>query len=299
MVNKDEQAYLDLLKNIIENGSDRDDRTGIGTKSIFGTQLRFSLENNALPLLTTKKLFTKGVIEELLLFIRGETNTKKLEEKGVNIWKGNSSRDFLDKRGLKDYPEGEIGPMYGFQWRNWGKDSIPFTSEHGEKYMVDIPGIDQLSNALNLIKNDPYSRRIIVSAYNPSASNKSVLEPCHMLFQFYVDGDNLSLQWYQRSADVGLGIPFNIASYAILTHLMAKASGLKAKEVIYTGGDVHVYKNHIEPLKEQLKREPYTFPKLNIKKDISSIEDMEKLENDDFEIIGYKSHPPIKMQMAI
>jgi thymidylate synthase len=308
-MNKYEQKYLDLLREIIDNGAEKKDRTGIGTKSIFGTQLRFSLENNTIPLLTTKRMFAKGVIEELLFFIRGDTDTKKLEAKGVNIWKGNTSREFLDKRNLHSYKEGQMGPMYGAQWRKFGEREIfidtpnsyntEYDYEETNSLYHKIEGVDQLSNALHLIKTDPDSRRILVSAYNPQASDFCVLEPCHMFFQFYVDGDNLSCQWYQRSVDAGLGLPFNIASYAILTHLMAKAAGLKAKELIFAGGDTHVYLNHVEPLKEQLKREPYEFPTLNIKKEISSIEDMERLDLLDFQITNYNHHPSIKMDMAV
>lgn len=277
---EEEKGYLNLLQNILDNGVEKQDRTGIGTKSLFGTQLRFSLRNDTIPILTTKKVFIRGVIEELLFFIRGETNTKLLENKGVNIWKGNTSREFLDKRGLKNYPEGEMGPMYGYKWRNFH-------------------GVDQLSNALSLIKNDPNSRRIMVSAYDPSASNLTVLEPCHCFFQFYIDDEGLSCQWMQRSTDCFLGLPFNIVSYAALTHMMAKAAGLKAKELIFSGGDTHIYNNHIEQVKEQLSRRPYDFPKLNIKKEILLIADMEKMSFEDFEIVGYKSHPSIKAEMAI
>lgn len=279
-MNKDEVAYLNLLKDILNNGSTRADRTGVGTIGLFGTQLRFNIENNVVPVLTTKKMFTKGIFEELLFFIRGETDTKLLEAKGVNIWKGNTSREFLDKRGLTNYAEGQMGPMYGSQWRNFN-------------------GVDQLSNALNLIKNDPDSRRIIVSAYNPGVSNQCVLEPCHMFFQFYVDNGKLSCQWYQRSCDYALGIPFNIISYGILTHLMAKAANLKTGELIFVGGDTHIYNNHIEPVKDQLLREPYPFPTIKINKEISSIEDMEKLKFEDLQIENYQHHPAIKMEMAV
>lgn len=279
-MNSEEYKYLDLLDSILHGGSEHKDRTGIGTKSIFGTKLRFSLKDNTIPMLTTKKVFSKGVIEELLFFIRGETDTKKLESKGVNIWKGNTSREFLDKRGLHHLPEGEMGPMYGYQWRNFN-------------------GVDQLDKALNLLKNDPTSRRIIVSAYNPAVSNQCVLEPCHMFFQFYVDGKNLSCQYYQRSVDSFLGLPFNILSYSILTHLMAKASGLEAKELIFVGGDTHIYSNHEEQVKEQSLREPFKFPQLNIKKEINTIKDMENLKLEDFEVIGYQSHPAIKADMAV
>lgn len=282
MQNTNEQDYLDLLKNILENGNIKEDRTGIGTKSIFGTKLSFSLKDNVLPLLTTKKMFSKGIIEELLFFIRGETNTKLLEEKGVNIWKGNTSREFLDKKGLHNLKEGEMGPMYGYLWRNFN-------------------GVDQLKNAIDLIKNNPDSRRILVSAYDPSLSNKCVLDPCHMFFQFYVEDNSwLSLQWYQRSVDSFLGLPFNIASYALLTHLIAKITGLKAKELIFIGGDTHIYKNHFNQIKEQLNRDVQSnFPTLNIKKEILSLSDLEKLSYLDFEITNYNPQPAIKADMAI
>ena len=294
-MNIEEKNYLALLQNILDNGSVRQDRTGIGTVGLFGTNLRFSLENDTIPLLTTKKVFWKGIVEELLFFVRGEIDSKKLEAKGVNIWKGNTSREFLDKRGLSHYPEGMMGPMYGYQWRNFGKQI--FDTNHGPPRT--IPGIDQLQNAFNLIKNDPNSRRIIVTAYNPQASKDSVLEPCHMFFQLHVDNGELSLQWYQRSVDSFLGLPFNIASYALLTHMMAKATGLKAKELIFSGGDTHVYSNHIEQVKTQLTREPFAFPKLQINKNLNSLQDIEKLELTDLTIEGYQSHPAIKAEMAV
>jgi thymidylate synthase len=285
-MNKEEIKYLRLLEQILQNGDERSNRTGISTFAIFGTQLRFSLEHNRLPLLTTKRMFTKGIIEELLFFIRGDTDTKKLEEKGVNIWKGNTSRDFLDKKGLTSYKEGDMGPMYGYQWRNFSSNR-------------DLKGVDQLQNAFELIKNDPNSRRIIVTAYNPLVSNQIVLEPCHMFFQFYVHNGELSLQWYQRSVDLFLGLPFNIASYAMLTHLMAKATGTKAKELIFVGGDTHIYSTHIEQVKIQIDRDPRPFPTLVIEKDIKSIQDMEKLSCDDFIIENYQYYPTIKATMAI
>jgi len=279
-MNSEENSYLRLLGKILTDGSKREDRTGIGTQGIFGTQLRFSLENNIVPMITTKKMFVKGVVEELLFFLRGETDTKKLEAKGVNIWKGNTSREFLDKRGLYHYAEGEMGPMYGAQWR-------------------DFRGIDQLKNALNLIKNDPYSRRIIISAYDPSVSNQCVLEPCHMFYQFYVNDNKLSCLFYQRSVDTFLGLPFNILSYAILTNLMAKASGLNCGELIFTGGDTHIYNNHIPQVIDQISKEPYPFPKIIISKNIQTIEDMEALSFEDFQFEGYQSHPSIKAEMAV
>ena len=288
-MNKEEQQYLDLLANILENGSDRDDRTGVGTKSIFGTQLRFSLEDHVVPILTTKKVYVKGVIEELLFFLRGETDTKTLEDEGVNIWKGNTSREFLDSHGKTGYKEGEMGPMYGWQWRHWG--GCNWTAEPG--------GIDQIANVIRLLKTDPYSRRIVISSWNTSDLDNMVLAPCHLLAQFYANDDELSCQFYMRSSDFFLGWPFNIASYAILTHIIANVVGMRAKEVIFCGGDTHVYKNHVKQVKTQLTREPYPFPKLYICKTLNTIQDIEKLKFEDFELEGYKSHPAIKADMAI
>lgn len=288
MYNQEEKNYLNLLQTIIDTGSVRQDRTGVGTKSIFGSQLRFSLENNTLPLLTTKKTFFRGIVEELLWFIRGETNSKSLESRGVNIWKGNSSREFLDKRGLSHYAEGEIGPMYGFQWRNFG--SMRPDGAHG---------IDQLQNCFNLIKTDPYSRRIMVTAYNPTVSHMCALDPCHLFYQFYVDKGKLSCNFHMRSVDYFLGLPFNVASYAVLTLMMAKATGLQGGELVFTGGDSHVYLNHEAQVLEQISREPYPFPTLKIHKNISSIKDMERMQFEDFELVNYQSHPAIKADMAI
>lgn len=279
-MNLEEQNYLNLLKEILETGYERKDRTGIGTLSLFGKTLKFSLENDTLPLITTKKVFLRGVIEELLFFIRGETNSKKLEERGINIWKGNTSRQFLDQRGLKDYPEGEMGPMYGSKWRNFN-------------------GIDQLQNVLDLIKTDPNSRRMIISAYDPSKSKYQVLDECHLLIQFYVQGNDLSLQWYQRSVDSLLGLPFNICSYGLLCHLVAKATGLNAKNLIFVGGDTHLYSNHLEQAREQLLREPFDFPTIKIDKDLLSLKDIEDLSFENFILKDYKYHPAIKAVMAI
>ena len=275
-----EKSYIDLLDYILKAGTPQQDRTGVGTKSVCGGMLRFSLEDNTLPLLTTKKMFTKGIIEELLFFIRGETNSKKLEEKGVNIWKGNTSREFLDKRGLSHYPEGEMGPMYGHLWRNFH-------------------GVDQLKNCLHLLKNDPTSRRIMVTAYDPSLSEKCVLDPCHLFFQFHVENNKLSLQWYQRSVDMFLGLPFNICSYAILVHMFAKATGLQPGDLIFNGGNMHIYNNHIEQCELQIKREIRIPPQIYVDKEINSIEDMEKLCVEDFRIVGYNPHSAIKAEMAV
>jgi thymidylate synthase len=289
-MNEDEQKYLNLLKHILENGSIRKDRTGVGTIGIFGTQLRFSLENNIVPMLTTKKMFSRGIIEELLFFIRGEINTKKLEEKGINIWKGNTTREFLDGRGLKDLPDGSMGKSYSFQYRNFGGEIID------DKY---IDGVDQISEALNLIKTDPNSRRILVSAWNPKQLKEMALPPCHYSYQMYVDNGKLSLQWNQRSVDTFLGLGFNILSYAILARLFAAAANLEVGELIFVGGDTHIYLNHINQVKQQMARDPFPFPTMKINKKIQTVEDMENLVFEDFLFENYQYHPAIKGEVAI
>lgn len=291
-MNQEESDYLYLLTNILNRGSKKEDRTGVGTLGVFGTNLRFSLKDYTLPLLTTKKMFLRGIIEELLFFIRGDTNTKILEEKNVNIWKGNTSREFLDSRSLFDLPEGSLGKGYGYQWRNFGGTELDWKPYHKD-------GIDQLKVALKMIKENPNSRRIIVSAWNPQQLKDMALEPCHMMFQFQVDNGKLNLLWYQRSVDSFLGLPFNIASYAVLTMLFAKATNLEPGDLVFSGGDTHIYNNHIQQVVEQTQRAPYEFPKLNIKVPINSIEDMEKLSFEDFELINYNSHPSIKAEMAV
>jgi len=298
MINLEEQDYLDLLSHILNRGDLKDDRTGVGTLSTFGRSLRFSLAQDKLPLLTTKKVFFKGVVEELLFFIRGERDTKKLEAKGVKIWKGNTSKEFLKKRGL-DYEEGDMGPMYGVQWRDFGGESIRNRYKHDRDYFPTKCGVDQLQNAFDLIKNNPDSRRILVSAYNPQEGHLGVLEPCHMFFQFNVVGPYLDCVWYQRSVDSFLGLPFNIASYGLLTHIMAKATGLKARELIFMGGDTHLYSNHLKQAKEQISRTPKEWPTIQINKELSSIEDMENLSFEDFVVEGYDPAPAIKAEMAV
>jgi len=300
-MNKEEHAYLNLLQKVLSEGEEKTDRTGTGTKSLFGETLRFSLKDNTIPLLTTKKVFWKGVVEELLFFINGKTQTKELEAKGVNIWKGNTSREFLDNRGLKDFPEGEMGEMYGAQWRRFGENNVEGISGlYQEPQSVFLKGIDQLQNVFNSLKDDPHSRRHVVSAWNPQEDNKTCLLPCHYAFQFYVSNKNeLSLMWQQRSVDSFLGLPFNIASYALLTHLMANALGYTAKELIFNGGDIHIYNTHIEQCNLQVSRSPFEFPKLKINKNLNSLQDIEKVVFEDLELIDYKHHDPIKAKMAI
>lgn len=286
----EEMQYLDTIRRIIDTGDKRVDRTGVGTLSIFGTQMRYSLRDNVLPLLTTKRVFFRGVAEELLWFIRGSTNAKDLQEKNIHIWDGNSTREFLDASGFIDREEGDLGPVYGFQWRHFG---AKYKTCHDD-YTGE--GIDQLSEVINRIKNNPTDRRIIMSAWNPIDIPQMALPPCHCLAQFYVANGELSCQLYQRSADMGLGIPFNIASYALLTHMIAHVAGLKAGEFVHTTGDTHVYLNHVEPLQEQLQRVPKRFPTLHFKRNVQSIDDF---QFEDFEVRDYNPYPTIKMQMAV
>jgi thymidylate synthase len=298
-MNIEEQNYLDLLKNILYTGSVREDRTGVGTKGIFGTQLRFSLENNQVPMLTTKKMFTKGVIEELLFFLRGETDTNQLMSKGVNIWKGNTTREFLDKRGLTHLPDGYMGKGYGFQWRNFGGYTDQVNTGDGSFDLVEVKGVDQLKQVVHTLKTNPTDRRIIISAWNPQQLPEMALPPCHIMVQFYVDNGKLSAQFYMRSIDTFLGLPFNILSYAILTRIVAQTVGMEAKELVFVGGDTHVYLNHTAQVTEQIVREPYPFPTMTISKKLETVEDIESLQLSDFHFEGYQSHPSIKADMAI
>lgn len=284
----EETQYLDQLKNILDNGFVTNDRTGVGTKSLFGCQMRFRLDSH-FPLLTTKKMFTKGIIEELLWFLRGETDSKILEEKKVNIWKGNTSQELVDKLGL-NYIEGDCGPTYGFNFRHYGAEYINCKTKY-------TTGIDQINEVLRMLKDEPDSRRIIINLWNPTIINKVVLPPCHVLYQFRVYGNKLSCSLYQRSGDMGLGIPFNIASASLLTCILAKLSNLEPYELIHTIGDAHIYLNHEEALKEQICREPYDFPVLKIIN--CNQEKVEDFKLEDFIFENYKSHSKIIMDMAI
>ncbi|QLQ81989.1 hypothetical protein HG537_0G02430 [Torulaspora globosa] len=295
--NLEEQQYLGLCKKIIEEGEFRPDRTGTGTLSLFAPpQLRFNLADDVFPLLTTKKVFTRGIILELLWFISGCTDGKKLSEQGVRIWEGNGSREYLDKLGLHDRREGDLGPVYGFQWRHFGAKYR--TSDDN----YEGQGFDQLADVIRKLKNDPYDRRIILSAWNPPDFPLMALPPCHVFSQFYAsfpqDGGKprLSCQLYQRSCDMGLGVPFNIASYALLTRMIAHVCDMEPGEFIHTMGDAHVYKDHIEALKGQISRTPNTFPKLRIKRKVDSIDDF---KYEDFEIVDYHPHGKIQMKMSV
>ncbi|KAI3647670.1 hypothetical protein MP228_007891 [Amoeboaphelidium protococcarum] len=313
--NVEELQYLYLIQKILKDGEYRSERTGTGTKALFAPpQLRFSLQSDTLPLLTTKRVFYKGVVEELLWFVRGETHARTLQEKGVKIWDGNASREFLDSRGLKQNETGDLGPVYGFQWRHFGAEYQGHSADYSSQ------GVDQLRSVIEKILRNPTDRRIIISAWNPAALDKMALPPCHLLCQFYVsnpgssDSAQLSCQMYQRSCDVGLGVPFNIASYSLLTHILAEACGLKAKEFVHVMGDAHIYVNHEQALLEQVQREPTAFPKIRIKKsftkpvDIKNVQDheinaivhdIEQLTMDDFELIDYNPQGKIVMQMAV
>lgn len=251
--------------------------------------MRFNLRNS-FPLLTTKRVFWRAVVEELLWFIKGSTNAKLLQEKGIHIWDGNSSREFLDKCGFTEREEGDLGPIYGFQWRHFGAKYRDCNYDYTDE------GVDQLKQIIQTLKTNPNDRRMIMSAWNPVDTAQMALPPCHCLVQFYVSNNELSCQLYQRSADMGLGVPFNIASYALLTYIIAHITDFKPGDFIHTTGDTHIYINHIESLKTQIKRKPRAFPKLVINRKVTDIEDF---KYDDFKLIDYFPHNQIKMQMAI
>jgi thymidylate synthase len=263
------KQYLDLMRDILEHGTRKTDRTGTGTLSVFGRQMRFNLQEG-FPLVTTKKLHVRSIIVELLWFLRGDTNIKYLHEHNVTIWD-----EWADANG-------NLGPVYGYQWRSWPAP--------------DGRSIDQISQVIEQIRKNPDSRRHIVTAWNPADVDKMALPPCHALFQFYVADGRLSCQLYQRSADFFLGVPFNIASYALLTHLVAQQTGYLPGEFIWTGGDVHLYTNHLEQARLQLTRQPYPLPQLRILRKPDSIFDYRP---DDFEIVNYQCHPAIKAPIAV
>lgn len=263
------KQYLDYLKHIADSGTEKTDRTGTGTLSVFGHQMRFDLQEG-FPLVTTKKLHIRSIIHELLWFLNGDTNTKYLSDNNVRIWD-----EWADE-------SGDLGPVYGQQWRSWPA--------------ADGRHIDQITQVINQIKENPDSRRHIVSAWNVGELDKMALPPCHLLFQFYVADDALSCQLYQRSADSFLGVPFNIASYALLTHMVAQQCDLEVGDFVWTGGDCHIYMNHLEQVALQTSREPYPLPDLLIKRKPESITDY---TFDDFEIVDYQSHPHIKGQVAV
>ena len=263
------RTYLDLLQHVLDTGADRGDRTGTGTRSVFGYQMRFDLAAG-FPMLTTKKLHLKSIIYELLWFLRGDTNVAYLKENGVTIWD-----EWADENG-------DLGPVYGAQWRSWPAP--------------DGRHIDQIANLLNQIRKNPHSRRLIVSAWNPALVDEMALPPCHCLFQFYVADGKLSCQLYQRSADIFLGVPFNIASYALLTMMVAQVTGLKPGDFVHTLGDAHLYANHFEQAKQQLMRKPGPLPIMQINPDVT---DLFAFKYDDFHLIDYVAEPSIRAPIAV
>merc|ERR1719190_271079 len=285
-VKHDEDQYLDLIRDILKNGNDKSDRTGTGTYSVFGRQMRFNLRNGCFPLLTTKKVFVRGIAEELFWFIRGSTNAKELQEKNVRIWDGNSSREYLDSLGLQHREEGDLGPVYGFQWRHFGAEYVDMHQDYTGQ------GVDQLAECIRKIKADPTDRRILLSAWNPADLDLMALPPCHMFCQFYVANGELSCLMYQRSCDMGLGVPFNIASYSLLTLMVAQVCGLQPGEFVHTLGNAHVYQNHVEPLQTQLQRTPRPFPVLKVNPEVKEIDGFQP---SDFELVGYSPHGKIAM----
>lgn len=291
------KQYLDLVADILKNGVDRNDRTGTGTRSVFGRQMRFDL-SKGFPLMTTKKVYWKGVAYELLWFLKGDTNIKYLQDHNVHIWD-----EWADKNG-------DLGPVYGSQWRNFGADGLkyshiqitqftpdgkPFVARENKGQVCGSQGVDQIANVVKSIKENPDSRRHLVIAWNPIELPLMALPPCHCLFQFYVANGKLSCQLYQRSCDVFLGLPFNIASYSLLTHMIAKSCDLDVGEFVWTGGDTHLYHNHFDQAKEQLSRVPGKLPTLQIKEK----KEIFDYDYDDFELIGYNPQSAIKAPIAV
>lgn len=287
----EENQYIKLIEDVISHGHDEVGRNG-KVRAVFGAAMHFSLNDNTIPLLTTKKVAWKTCMKELFWFMRGDTDNSKLKSQGVHIWDGNSSRDYLDSRGLTSYKEDELGPVYGWQWRRFNE---PYNGEEKENDGKH-PG-DQLMYIINQLK-DPEkrtSRRMVMSAWNILQMDEMALPPCHILVQFNVfDGNKLSCSMYQRSGDIGLGVPFNIASYSALTHILAKHCDLEASEFCYFLGNAHIYDDHLEKLRLQIKKVPLSFPKIKIRE---KYEDIEKYGIDDIEIIDYKHHDSIKMDM--
>ena len=282
---KNEAAYLDLIRYVRDHGTEKGDRTGTGTRSHLGAQLRFDLKDG-FPLLTTKKVHMKSITYELFWFLKGDTHVKYLQDHGVRIWNEWSTAEQTARFGR---PEGELGPIYGHQWRNYGA-----TKNEDGSYNHD--GVDQITEVIEQIKTNPNSRRLIVSGWNPSEATQVALPPCHTLFQFFVADGKLSCQLYQRSADLFLGVPFNIASYSLLTHMIAQVCDLEVGEFIWTGGDCHLYQNHIDQVNEQLSREAYELPTLWLNPDVKDIFDF---TFDDIRVENYQSHPAIKAPVAV
>ena len=282
---KNEQAYLDLLRLVLTEGTEKGDRTGTGTLSHFGAQLRFNLADG-FPLLTTKKVHFKSIVYELFWFLSGSTHVDYLQANGVRIWNEWAT---AEQTARFNRPAGDLGPVYGHQWRNYG-------ASQREDGSYNNDGVDQITQVIEQIKTNPNSRRLIVSGWNPQEADQVALPPCHTLFQFFVADNKLSCQLYQRSADLFLGVPFNIASYALLTHMVAQVCGLEVGEFIWTGGDCHIYQNHREQVELQLTRELYKLPTLTLNPDVN---DIFAFNYDDISVDGYESHPAIKAKVAV
>jgi thymidylate synthase len=291
----EEYQYLNLINDIVEHGVIERGRNGV-TKSVFGASMVFSLRDGKIPILTTKRTAWKTCFNELLWFIRGDTSNEKLRERGVHIWDGNASRKFLDSRGLYDNKEGDLGPVYGHQWRHFNAPYVDCDTDYCGK------GVDQLQQIIDVLKNpDPVvraSRRLVLSAWNPCQLEEMALPPCHVLMQFNVsNGNKLSCALYQRSGDVGLGVPFNIASYSALTHIIAKHTGLVAEEFVYHLGNAHIYEEHMDALKGQLSRKPYEFARIEIDETDENREKIGNYRIEDIKLVDYKSHETIPMKL--
>ncbi len=288
--NLGEEEYLNLMKRILANRTQRPNRTGTDTTSVFAERMVFDISTH-IPFLTTKRLAWKTMLRELLWFISGNTNNTTLQAKNVHIWDGNSTRDYLDTHGFTDREEGDLGPIYGAQWRHFGAEYTDCHADYTGK------GVDQLREVIRLIKEEPTSRRIILSAWNPLAQPSMALPACHILSQWYVrDTEYLDCQMYQRSCDVALGVPFNIASYSVLTYMLAHLTGLKPGRYTQILGDAHIYVNHIKAVKQQFDRVPYTFPQLTFTRQVTDIDDFKE---EDFKVHDYQYHPTIKMDMVV
>jgi dihydrofolate reductase/thymidylate synthase len=286
----EEYQYLERIEEIMRDGEVCSDRTGVGTKSMWGVQMSYDI-SESFPLLTTKRTFLRMIIEELLWFLRGSTNNKELKEKNVHIWDGNMSREFLDKIGLKDREEDDGGPIYGFNFRHFGAEYKDCHTDYTGQ------GCDQVAEVLRMIKEEPDSRRIIINLWNPNALKDMVLPPCHFVYHFRVYGDRLCCAMVQRSGDMGLGVPFNIASATLMTYIFAFLTGKKPWKLVHTIHDSHVYLNHEEQLEKQIKRVPYPFPKMKlVDRGQTCVEDFRL---DDFDLMGYESHPTLRMKMAV
>ncbi|WP_298738688.1 thymidylate synthase [uncultured Psychrobacter sp.] len=289
ITSKNEQAYLDLLQYVLANGTEKGDRTGTGTLSHFGAQLRFDLAE-CFPLLTTKKVHFKSIVYELLWFLSGSTHVDYLQQNNVRIWNEWAT---AEQTARFNRPAGDLGPVYGHQWRNYGATK---NTDESDNNVYNDDGVDQISQLIEQIKTNPNSRRLIVSGWNPSEASQVALPPCHTLFQFFVADNKLSCQLYQRSADLFLGVPFNIASYALLTHMIAQVCDLEVGEFIWTGGDCHIYQNHREQVELQLTRDLYQLPTLSLN---PKVKDIFAFTFEDISVDGYQSHPAIKAKVAV